>query len=321
VKPWADEIRRHVETWTQRPEVTGYSWIAKYAYHFTDVQNAASILQSSAIYSRAEANRLGLMRCDNASPEIIAQTRVEHQRYVRLYFRPKTPTQWHNEGIRPASQRGLGAHCAVPVFFCFDLVGLLSEDAVCFSDGNMRSGRTRHGNDLALFRSINFAHVYHRQAFAPDERDEIILRRHAEVLVPGALPLEPHIVGVVCRTAAERQTLLHIAGPQAASLWEQRVSTGAPFFQNAWHFVKSVTVSPAQRLVDFELHPALAGGAVELQFVFEAPRSQPLNARGPHIDKHAIFEVGGRATAGVVALYMEGCLAYASAVSFVDAPF
>lgn len=35
-----------------------------------------------------------------------------------LYFRPRTPTQFHNEGIRPPLQRGQsGAHCPVPIFF------------------------------------------------------------------------------------------------------------------------------------------------------------------------------------------------------------
>jgi hypothetical protein len=55
VKSWTDEIRAHVETWTQRADITGYTWVAKFAYHFTDVQNAASILQSGTIFSREQA--------------------------------------------------------------------------------------------------------------------------------------------------------------------------------------------------------------------------------------------------------------------------
>jgi hypothetical protein len=92
------------------------------------------------------------MRCENASRKVIDGTDPAHLRFVRLYFRPKTPTQWHNEGIRAPSERtSLNAHCPIPVFFCFDLVGLLSEDNVWFSDGNIGSSRAL-GGDMVMRR-------------------------------------------------------------------------------------------------------------------------------------------------------------------------
>ncbi|MCK4449304.1 MAG: DUF4433 domain-containing protein, partial [Anaerolineae bacterium] len=96
MKPWVDEIQRHIKIWAAR--LGPLSWWPRYVYHFTDVRNAASIIQSGHLYSRAGAERRNLMKIDNASPQIIQQTRPEHLEYVRLYFRPRTPTQYRNEG-------------------------------------------------------------------------------------------------------------------------------------------------------------------------------------------------------------------------------
>jgi len=53
VKPWADEIRRHIETWAVW--LGPLDWWPRYVYHFTDVHNAASIIQSGCLCSRAAA--------------------------------------------------------------------------------------------------------------------------------------------------------------------------------------------------------------------------------------------------------------------------
>ena len=117
MKPWHAEIQQHIQAWSKR--LGNLGWWQKYVYHFTDVQNAARILTDGIIYCRAEAVRRGRMVVDNASPEIIAQTRTEFTRFVRLYFRPRTPTQFRNEGIRPRTARVLGSHCPVPILFLF----------------------------------------------------------------------------------------------------------------------------------------------------------------------------------------------------------
>ena len=137
MKPWKADFGRHIERWSAR--LGNLEWWPRYVYHFTDVHNAASIIQSGCLYSREEAVRRGLMRVDNASLEIIKQTRPEHLKYARLYFRPRTPTQYRNEGIRPISQRELGAHCPIPIYFCFDALTVLAQNDTEFSDGNMAS--------------------------------------------------------------------------------------------------------------------------------------------------------------------------------------
>ena len=54
-----------------------------YMYHFTDIINAVSILKQGKIFSRKQALELKLMEVDNASHEVIDQTRDFVEEYVR----------------------------------------------------------------------------------------------------------------------------------------------------------------------------------------------------------------------------------------------
>lgn len=118
------------------------SWWPGYLFHFTDIQNAVSILKEGALINRNEAQARGLMITDNASPEIIANTADELKNYVRLYFRPRTPTQASNEGFRPPQQRDYNAHCPVPVYFIFDSKDVLARPDVCFTAGSLATNST-----------------------------------------------------------------------------------------------------------------------------------------------------------------------------------
>lgn len=212
MKPWANTIRQHIEKWETRLPPSRRS-IPRFVYHFTAIPNAVNILTSGQICSRSNANHLSLMVSDNACPEIIEQTREEHTRYARLYFRPRTPTQYNNEGIRPRAHRSLNSHCPTPVFFCFDAFHVLSMDDVEFSDGNMGSSRARHSAGENFFASIPFEYVFHDGPWANDSADAIRFHRHAEVLVPNKLSLAPSLKHILVRSEAERSTLLGLLPP------------------------------------------------------------------------------------------------------------
>ncbi|MGO8701673.1 MAG: DarT ssDNA thymidine ADP-ribosyltransferase family protein [Limisphaerales bacterium] len=80
---------------------------------------------------------------------------------MRLYFRPRTPTQHQIEGFRPAGQYGsLGKHMPLPVFFLFDSKDVLTREATRFSKGNL-SQNPEVGEDATFFASIPFEKVYH----------------------------------------------------------------------------------------------------------------------------------------------------------------
>lgn len=68
------------------------------------VENTAAILNGGELLSRALAEQQGLIVKDSASQQHIDELTQSQRRYVRLYFRPRTPTQFRNEGIRPESE-------------------------------------------------------------------------------------------------------------------------------------------------------------------------------------------------------------------------
>ena len=77
-------------------EVKGIMW------HFTDINNVVNILSSLKVMSKNQAVNEKKMLNDNAS-EVVNNTYTHawvHD-YARFYLRPKTPTQYRNEGIYP----------------------------------------------------------------------------------------------------------------------------------------------------------------------------------------------------------------------------
>ena len=118
------------------PRLGSRKWWPRFAFHFTDVLNAVGILTEERLYCRAAAIDRGLMKVNNAAPTVIERSQDRTDRLARFYFRPRTPTQYHNEGCRPTDQRSyLNAHCPVPIFFLFDLEALLIQKGTRVSNG------------------------------------------------------------------------------------------------------------------------------------------------------------------------------------------
>ncbi len=226
-------------------------WWPNYLFHFTDVQSAANILRSNELLSRIRALSSGQMVVNGASPEILQRTDERHKDFVRLYFRPRIPTQYRNEGFRPKAERLLGgAHCPVPVYLLFDSASLLCRFGTLFADGNFAAGATPQSSAKS-FEQIPFELVYHDSRFEASERDKIVYHRHAEVLVPQRLDLDT-LRFVWCRSQAEYETLLYLLPPMARSRWLQRigVSDSNLFFKH-WSFVESVVLNSAQVRFNF----------------------------------------------------------------------
>jgi len=182
--------------------------IPRYLYHFTDVENLISIIKDSFIYSREYAIENNLMKNDNASSEVIDKTSDANKNYVRLYFRPKTPTQFHNEGIKSKGRNyPFDAHCPIPVFLLFNSQELLSDKRTRFVEKNLALNPPikKAIEDLLLF---DFEKIYHNGAFSLGDRD-IIEKRHAEVLIEEKCDLKS-LKYIVCRSLAEKELLVSL---------------------------------------------------------------------------------------------------------------
>ena len=190
---------------------TAIQWWPEYFYHFTDVRNALGIIDKEWIYDRNTAVEQHLMESDNASSSVIEATLSSTKHYGRLYFRPLTPTQYHNEGYKPAHVRRyeINANCPMPIFFCLDAERTLQMPGVCFVERGMAGGM--HGSlcsGVEAYRQLNFAKIYHN---GPHEAgSDITQYRHSEIVRENGIPIEGVLRKICCRTLAEKQTLLYL---------------------------------------------------------------------------------------------------------------
>ena len=186
------------------------SWWPRFAFHYTDVTNAVSILDSGYLYSRADASQLKVMRNDNASRQVIDMTNSGVVSKVRFYFRPLTPTQYYNEGYKhPALRydRDENANVPVPIFFLFDLEKLLSLPGVQFSETSQAGyGSEVHSGEEAFSR-LNFDYIYDNTY---ENFDVTKSYRHAEITHPNSMPIDSCISNILCRNNLERTTLLNM---------------------------------------------------------------------------------------------------------------
>ncbi len=227
------------------------NWI----YRSDHVENAAAILNSGKLLSRANAETKGLIIKDAGSPQHISQLHAHHRKFVRLYFRPRTPTQYSNEGIRPQSKIQYSAHMPVPVYMLFS-ASLLAVDGVQFSRGRLT--RTANiGKTAKFLRSIDFGDVYHDSSVGKrgesERRSEILNARHSEVLIEDELSLG-HLKHIVCRSAPERETLLNLLSFNARKTWIKRIHIdegNRRLFQKIGTFIQNTVLSSRESKIIF----------------------------------------------------------------------
>ena len=184
-------------------------WWAKFAFHYTDITNALSIIQSETLYSRLYAQRGHLMVNDNASYQVIDMTDSGVQSYVRFYFRPLTPTQYYNEGYKHPKLRydsDPNANVPVPVFFAFNLEKLLRDPAVRFSQFSQAGYGDETYSGVEDFASLPFDKIY-SDGFV---EDDVRKYRHAELLYPKEYPIMQSLEAILCRNEFEQSMLLSL---------------------------------------------------------------------------------------------------------------
>lgn len=186
------------------------SWWPKFAFHYTDVTNAVSILSSGFLYSRADAAHMRVMKNDNASRQVIDMTNSGVVSKVRFYFRPLTPTQYYNEGYKHPALRYDGdenANVPVPIFLLFDLEKLLALPGVEFSEMSQAGHGARVYSGIEAFSKLNFDYIYDNSF---DNFDATKIYRHAEIVHPKSMAIESCIRNILCRNDLERITLLNL---------------------------------------------------------------------------------------------------------------
>jgi ssDNA thymidine ADP-ribosyltransferase, DarT len=271
--------------------------------------------------SRRDAQ--ALLRRDVAPDEIINANHAAHA-YARLYFRPRTPTQYRIEGIRRPDEIWNGKHAPVIYMFVFKSRELLTREGVHFSRGNMQVPGTEILDGDDHFGGLNFSKIYHEGSYGLDDAD-IKIWRCAEVLVDSPLNLDDCLEAIVCRSDAERKTLLHILG-DVADAWASKVQVlSQPGFFNAeYAFVESVDLSSDGVHVRFHPRVKLPMEAkVDLTIWKEDNPLGRRDFRQLELDIRKNWRFPFELEDGLyqIEIKIEGELAYKNALQFSLAPF
>ena len=282
-----------------QPHTNHYSdWWPDYLFHFTDITNAISIIESGNLLSRTEAVRTNAMKHDNASRDVIRRTNRAYQNYVRFYIRPKTRMQYRVEGVRSEG----GAHVPIPVFFLFRPGEILSQPGVLFSDDNVAEDSTNIYCQLTDLDKIPFRLVYPRK----------IAYKDPEVLLPSPLRLPClEVVEIYLRSDAEKQTLTSQLNPQTVSKWDIRTDSewDDTLYYHKETYIKNVTVDGSNYLFEINEAPLMSkfrvtvgyeipDGTVFYETIpnhwgdFNVPRKHgrlPKNKIWVHFDEHLVY--------------------------------
>ncbi|NLD73267.1 MAG: DUF4433 domain-containing protein [Chloroflexi bacterium] len=279
----------------------------------------SSILRSGRLLCRSEAASRGELLVSSGSQVELSRTAASVKQRVRLYFRPKTPTQYHAEGIKSAfalqRSRYPDAHCPVPVFLLFDAADVLTRSGTMFSDGGLNTTDPIFYSTAAELAAMPWRLIYHVGSFDSARDRSILHHRQAEVVIPHELDLEA-LKLIVCRSEAEKDTLLHLMGPNLSRQYHKRV-------------VATGRLSLHERTHTFVDKAVLSSDAAVFRFSPDTKSPGPFDARFIIEGQNTVHETSHRILANrslrvtfqplssySITLLLDGHLAYAG--SFVD---
>lgn len=300
----ARAFRRYLADLRDEPWLGARYWWPYFLFYFGDVHEIAAALTAGMLLPPVKSGGGGRGRTQRSG-------RWDHQ--VRLYFRPRTPDLFLNEGIRSAGGR-TGGHIPVPVYLLFDLEAILCAPETRFSEGDVTHVEKTYKSATA-FRDLPFDLIYHDSWFRNDERDEIMNARRSQVIVPGVLALD-HLQHIWCRSAAEYDMLRALLPDEAWATWRSKITarTDYTLFNRRWLYVEEALLTPDE--VRLRFNPCEQGrgecagfrARVEVQY----PDGQVRAAESPALDstQDLVIQLDGRRAAYQVRLYLDEALAY-----------
>lgn len=173
-------------------------------YHCTDFTNFINIMKEGYLHSRKGLENKKFT--DAAMQSVVEHTDDRIKDYVRFYWRPKTPTNYRNEGIKAYNTE---YHMPIPVYLIFDNeIGLHSN--VKFTNMNASSSRSIITDKVSEILSFSWKKIfYDSNRGAPFQGT--IPYMCAEFLYPNKISTE-FIKKIVFRCEADRKRAIRILG-------------------------------------------------------------------------------------------------------------
>jgi hypothetical protein len=319
-------VDRHIAEWEVKLSTGAFLHRSRWPsrlFHHSPIENAAQILKAGQLLSRNDST--GSRKLDVADTSVIQNRDRAHQ-FARLYFRPRTPTQYHIEGVRKIGDYYNGdpkAHAPTLVMLIFDSRKILTREGVRFSTGNMQSHGAMDGDTEEFFDSIDFTKVFHEGNIGGDRT--ITHCKCAEVLTPSPLPISDCLTSIYCRSSAERTTLLYELGSEARR-WRDVIfiSDDLRVFEKQYTFVESVSLQHDG--VVFRLHPYRRPILCQI-IIWDSVGREIARRSHPELPTVPSGSTAWRESVGLtndtyrVRINLEECRAFEATLLLEDAPF
>ncbi|WP_057463170.1 DarT ssDNA thymidine ADP-ribosyltransferase family protein [Pseudovibrio sp. POLY-S9] len=263
----------HLQYWQPRFQNTIRQHWPAHVFRHEPLDNILNVLSSGSLLSRNAA--IGQISNDVALEDIINCNNAAHDS-VRLYFRPRNPTQYHIEGIRKQHEYYHGKHAGVLIVLVFDASDLITRADAQFSDGNMQSNQTNVYSNNTGFGHLDFAKIYH-DTHSPDA--DTIRARCAEVLIPSPLNLVGPLRSILVRSQAERIMLVEKLQTSQLNTFIPMVSVvrQSGIFFNHYSGIEYVDIE--NPFITFEAVQRRDGQSIDLEIeVWDQSRTQLLSS-------------------------------------------
>lgn len=233
----------------------GYQkWWTQFVFHYNDIHNIVSILNSGKLYSRNKAKSLNILKTDIANDDVIKHTNSKIDKYARFYFGAMTPTLYWNEGLIPKDKIRDNAHCPVPIFLLFDFTKILSMDNIWFSNGNMGATNPEVYDDINNLEKLEWKYIYHREPLDQSGYSRHInYCRNAEVLVKDELNIYDSLKWICVRSKADKDSLLNLVDETTKDIIKDKIKifTSDGLFYNKRLFLEEVKLNKKQVEISF----------------------------------------------------------------------
>lgn len=124
--------------------------------HFTDLKNMKSIISCKSLFCRDKVR--DMLKNDAADHEVLEHTSLEIMKYVRFFYKERTPTCYINEGIKSQESP---AHMPIPVLMVFDK-NIIFHDNIAFLNGGGGSNLTRFTTSGSIAAKYDWDSILYR---------------------------------------------------------------------------------------------------------------------------------------------------------------
>jgi hypothetical protein len=126
------------------------------------------------------------------------------------------------------------------------LEAVITQPDTTFAEGDPDKVKNIY-QTASYFRDLPFEQIYHDSWFMPEERDEIMRYREAQVLVPERIGLES-LQLIWMRSPAEYETLHHIMPPELWRKWYDKITARSDYhlFNNKRTYIQDAILEAHQ---------------------------------------------------------------------------